>query len=377
MFCDPLWAKDLKLHLDYISDFRICCPVVYSDDVQGLEDITEYEIKHIFELRKDGGLGSVAKNLLPNFAGVIKACKEACIVHSGGAGWAFPLSFYLLFLRPFFSFQWVIVIESSFWMLNKEEKLTLRRFIDHYVHKVVLSCCVRQADARIFTQSFYRKYFLKEDTDRTLIAPATWIDEKNLVSPEIVKKRYLDRKGKTLQMIFPARLIADKGVFVLFDAIDSLKNLGVTVNITIMGSGELEKDCKTFALKELGNINVTYRDPVGYGSDFFDILLSHDVVLVPNLKEEQPRIVFDAFSQGLGVIGSDTSGISDITIDGENAIICKRGDSQSLAKAMFRVIENPDLILHMGLSGLNYAEGKTHLQMHLDRQRFFARVLDI
>src|SRR5205085_7952338 len=98
-----------KLHLDYISDFRICCPVVYTDDTQGLEEITHLSIKRIFALRKDYGWRSVAANLFPNFAGVIEACKGANIVHSGGAGWAFPLSFYLLLLRPFFTFQWVIV----------------------------------------------------------------------------------------------------------------------------------------------------------------------------------------------------------------------------------------------------------------------------
>src|SRR6478609_6435207 len=77
LFCDPLWAKDLKLHLDYISDFRICCPVVYTDDTQGLEEITHFSIKRIFALRKDYGWPSVAANLFPNFAGVIHACKDA------------------------------------------------------------------------------------------------------------------------------------------------------------------------------------------------------------------------------------------------------------------------------------------------------------
>lgn len=377
IFCDPLWAKDLKLHLGYINNFQICCPVVYSNAVQGLEDVTMYGIKHIFELKEDYGLISVVKNLFPNFVGVMKACKGACIAHSGGAGWAFPLSFYLFLLKPFFSFQWVVVIESSDWMLSKNEKPTFRKFINHHIHKVILSGCLRQADARIFTQSYYRKFFLQEERDRTLIAPATWIDETNLVSPEVVKKRYLERKGKMIQMIFPARLVEDKGVFVLFDAIEYLKSMGVNVQITIMGSGELDKDCKAFALKKFGNVKVVYREPVEYGNEFFNALCSYDMVLVPNLKEEQPRIVFDAFSQGLGVIASDTSGILDVTIDGVNAVICKRGDSKSLAKAICSVIERPDLLFQMGISGLRYAGGKTHLQMHLDRQLFFGSVLDI
>lgn len=376
-YCDPLWAKDLKLHLLYIRDFRMCCPVIHSNDVQGLEDITECGITKYFELRKDYGFGSVAKNLLPNLVGVIKACRGASIVQSGAAGWAFPLSFYLFLLRPFFSFQWVMLIESSVWMLAKGEKITFRKFISHHVHRIILSSCFRQADARIFTQSFYRMFFLNDDTARTLITPATWIDTNNLVSPDMVRKRSANREGKTLQMIFPARLVEDKGVFVLFDAIDHLNNLGANVDITIMGSGNLANDCKTFALKESRSVKVTFREPVEYGEDFFNVLCGYDVVLVTNLKEEQPRIIFDAFSQGLGVIASDTSGILDIVKDGENAVIFKRGDPIGLANAICHVIERPHLILQMGLNGLKYVDGKTHFQMHLDREIFFSRVLKI
>ena len=270
-----------------------------------------------------------------------------------------------------------MVIESSNWMLIKHEKLVLRKIISHYSHKIILTRCLRRADARIFTQSFYRKFFLKEETDRTLIMPATWIDKKNLISPDVVKKRFLDRKGETLRMIFPARLIEDKGVFVLFDAIDYLKSLDFAISITIMGSGKLENDCKAFALRKFGKIKVFYREPAEYDDKFFSILCEYDVILIPNLKEEQPRIVFDAFSQGLGVIASDTSGILDITINGKNAVIFKSADSIGLANAIREVVEKPELALQMGLNGLSYAEGKTHLQMHLDRQIFFARFLDI
>ena len=377
IFCDPLWAKDLKLHLDYITDFRICCPIIYDNDVQGLENITDYPIKHIFELKKDYGLGSIAKNIIPNFFSVMEACKEANIVHSGGAGWAFPLSFYLLLLRPFFSFQWSTLIESSFWMLGKDEEPNIRKLIEHYLYKVILSRCLKQSDARIFTQSFYRKFFLKEETKQTLIAPAIWLDNDIIVSSEMVKQRLLPRTGKILEIIFPARLIEDKGVLILFDAIKLLKNMDVTVNITIMGSGKLEKDCRKFVMGNFGSVTVKYCEPIKYGIEFFNFLRNYDIVLVPNLKEEQPRIIFDAFSQGLGVIASNTSGILDITRDGKNAVICQKGNAQSLAQAISYVVENPELALRMGLNGLDYVSGKSHLQMHLDRQSFLVEVLDI
>jgi len=376
IFCDRLWAKDLCLHLDYISDFRLCCPVVYSNDTHGLDEITEFDIGYIYELRKDYGFRSVAINIFANLSNIIKACKEASIVHSGGAGWAFPLSFYLFILAPFISFQWVIVIESSDWMFDRRyQKISLRKLISHYTHKIILSGCVKKADARIFTQSFYRKYFLKKEEQRTLIAPATWVDKSSLTSREVVEKRCLDRKGKPIEIIFPSRLIEDKGVFVLFKAIKYLKEAGIVMNLTIMGSGDLENECRAFAKKDHGSVNVIYRDLVKYGDEFFSVITEYDLVLILNLKQEQPRIVFDAFSQGIGVIAPDTAGILDITIEKENAAIFKCGDPENLAEVIVSMVESPENARRMGLKGLDYIDGKTHINMHLDRQKFFSKVL--
>ena len=241
LFCDLLWAKDLKLHLNYLADFSICCPVVYSEDVHKLVDITDYPIRSIHELKMDVGIVSVIRNLAPNFFRVAYACKRAAIVHSSGAGWAFPLSFYVLIIKYFTKFQWVMVIESSFWMRGSNEKAGLRSMIRHQVYKILLTACVKSADARIFTQSFYRHFFLGEDTQRTLIAPAIWVEEENILSPDAFERRHAHRKAAVLECIYPARLIEDKGVLVLFAAIRLLQAAGVQVRISIMGTGALEK----------------------------------------------------------------------------------------------------------------------------------------
>ncbi|VVN90055.1 glycosyltransferase family 4 protein [Pseudomonas fluorescens] len=374
IFTDPLWAKDLKLHLDYIENFGICCPVEKSTNLEGLKDITNLGIKWVFELNKDHGLKSVLKNLLPNFRVVRKACMKAKIVHSGGAGWAFPLSFYLLPLKPFMAFQWVIVIESSFWMLGQGEHKTFRKVIEHYAHKILLTRCLTAANARIFTQSFYREYFLGDDKRRTLINPATWVDKSNAASPGIVECRFQNRSDNTVRILLPSRLVIDKGILVVLAAIEKLQCTDINISITIMGDGELKEKCQRFATNSHGSINVQYQEPVDYGEQFFEALAHYDWVLIPTLKQEQPRIIFDAFSQGVPVIGSATSGIKDIT-NKDNAFTFETGNPSSLAEVIGHIARHPGLALKMGLAGLEYAAGKTHLQMHQDREIFLKEVV--
>lgn len=369
VFTDPLWAKDLKLHLDYIENFGICCPVERSNNSEGLVNVSNIGMKWFFELKVDYGIGSILKNLLPNLGVVRKACQKAKVVHSDGAGWAFPLSFYLLVLKPFMSFRWVIVIESSFWMLGEGEKRTFRKVIEHYVHKALLTRCVKLADVRIFTQSFYRKYFLGSESSRTFINPATWVDKGNAASREMVERRFESKTDRVVKILFPSRLIADKGVLVVLAAIKELQTADMEVSITIMGSGELKEECERFAKHSYGGVRVEFHQPVDYGEKFFEMVAQYDWLLIPTLKQEQPRVIFDAFSQGVPVIGSDTSGIKDIT-NKDNAFTFETGNPSSLAEVISHVARNPRLSLEMGLAGLEYAAGKTHLQMHQDRELF-------
>ena len=376
IYCDQLWAKDLRFHINYIKKFGICCPVEINNKTEGLINLKNYNISPIFALHRDFGIKSVLSNFFPNFFVVAKACKHASIVHSGGGGWAFPLSFYILFIRIFIKFKWIILIESSFWMLDKEEKKTSRRLFEHYTHKFLLKRCLKLANARIFTQSFYRKYFLKDDRSSTLIYPAIWIDKDDILTPNIVNQKWKSKTKNPISIIFPSRLITSKGVFVVFDAIKKLKDMDVQFNLTIMGAGELEDDCKQFAANDYGKIKINYQKPVSYGKTFFNEISRYNYVLVPTLKQEQPRIIFDAFSQGIAIIGSDTYGILDIT-NKNNALIFKTGDSSSLANVIYLATKNPEISYQMGLAGLSHVEGKTHLKMHQIREEFLKNIFDI
>lgn len=369
LFTDPLWVKDIELHLTYIENFGMCCPVERGGNVDGLQSISHLDVKWLYGLRKDYGLASVLKNFFPNFITVINACKHARIVHSDGAGWAFPLSFYLLPLKPLFRFQWVIVIESSFWMLAQGQARTLRAIIEHHVHTLLLKCCLKLANARIFTQSFYKEYFLGSNNSHTLINPASWLDKKYMAAPEAVRKRFEARRNRTLNVLYPSRLVLDKGVLVVLEAIEQLEAESIDITVTIMGEGDLKEHCLRFAAEKHGGIEVRFLNAVDYGKDFFSIIAQHDWLLVPTLKQEQPRIIFDAFSQGVPVIGSDTSGVLDITSK-LNTLTFETGNPSSLADRIRHAARHPELALEMGLAGLDYATGKTHLQMHQVREEF-------
>lgn len=378
VFTDELWEKDLTLHLQYIENFSLCCPVLepaeMPKDFVRVKDLTR---SRVIPLRKDRGWGSVLLNLIPNFLQTARAVAAARIVHSDGAGWSFPLSFYILLLRPFLDFKWIVVIESSFWMKPASRRPSLRERITHYIHKSLLTRCLRSADARIFTHDGYRELFGIEK-ERSLVAPAVWVDKTRIVSADQHEERLATMTESPVRLLFPARLIADKGVDVVLDAVQEAEGIllkgdpetATQIVLSIMDTGPLLGMCKEFSENHRGRIRVGVHEPVQYGDRFFAVIRQHHAVLLANRQLEQPRIVYDAFSQGVPVITSDTKGVSGIVYDGTNGLVFPMNDGAGLAKAIIRFCSDLSLRRDLSKKALASAEGFSHLEMHQVRERF-------
>lgn len=390
LFCDPFWAKDLKMHLDYIANLSLCCPVIEIVDSSNmaalkklvsygfgeLTDISSYNIKEAIALHYCNGWFSTFKYFYPNFLIVKNALKPNGIVHTDGAGWPFPAAFYLLPLRVFHRFKWIMIIESTFMMMTKGEKFTFRKFLSHHVHNILLPLCLRCADARIFTHQHYKKMFLKSD-ERVHVSEYSNLDSEYLIDKAIVTEKFTTLKERKLRLLMACRLIADKGIQVLFDAVEIMQKKGVSAQIDIMGSGDLETACRDFIRVQHGSVTMSFIEPVAYGVDFFKYLASYDVLLLPNLSEEQPRIIFDAFGQGLTIIASDTDGLKQSCKHEVNSIIFARGNAAALAAAIEFAVNNTNKVVEMSLAGLQFAQTKTHQQMHRDRELFLNQVLEL
>lgn len=376
----PRWKKDIVLHLRYIADFRICCPVKQVNEHDAaLSPVSGLSDRNVVALRPDGGWGSVVRNLVPNAFRVRRALSDTQIAHSDGAGWAFPVSYYILIMRLFLKFQWIIVVESSFFRKPAHGSVKLRRHISHYVHTFLLRQCVQAADARIFTNRAYQELFLGHDK-ASLIAPAVWIDQDNIVSDPVHEARKPDGRHRA-RFLFPSRLIPDKGVQTVLDAIHLLEKRhtedGTPVpQVDIIGEGPLAGHCRQFAANHSSEL-VRFHEPVSYGAPFFAFLQDYDAIIVANLQDEQPRIIYDAFSQGLPCLSSETGGTHDLITSGETGFFFKAGDATSLADRLSELADAAERLHQMGHTALSQIGTSTHENMHREREVFLKEVMSL
>lgn len=90
------------------------------------------------------------------------------------------------------------------------------------------------------------------------------------------------------------------------------------------------------------------------------------VVALPSVWPEPFGLVgIEAMAHGRPVVGSATGGIPEWLRDEETGLLVTPGDARALAKALRRLLENPDLARSMGRAAAEVAESRFSEEVHL------------
>ena len=162
----------------------------------------------------------------------------------------------------------------------------------------------------------------------------------------------------------------------LLEAVDRLSPEQYAIEIDIAGAGPLQADCEAFIAAYQGTIKVRFIGTVRYGADFFALLRSYHAVVVPSISDEQPRIVYDAYSQGVPVLASDTAGLRSCVRADVTGCLDTPGSAESLARRLAWASGHIAQLESMGLAALGVARGLTHRGMHQRRLVALASALE-
>lgn len=163
----------------------------------------------------------------------------------------------------------------------------------------------------------------------------------NPVLPEVRSEASKIRKDDLLNFIFIGRLVGDKGINELVEAFKRLNFQYPKTRLILVGGKEQNLD--PLHPETLHEIETNPAiEAVGLQRDVRPWLAASDVLVFPSYREGFPNVVIEAGAMGLPSIVTDINGSREIIIEGQNGIIIPSHDSQSLYKAMQRMINNSD-----------------------------------
>ncbi len=161
-----------------------------------------------------------------------------------------------------------------------------------------------------------------------------WFDPEDA---EVVEAAKSLRRPDVFTFIFIGRIVRDKGINELIEA---LKRLGVqhpSTRLILVGEQEQNLDpVKPETLAEIkSNLGI---EVVGRQSDVRPWLAAADCLVFPSYREGFPNVVIEAGAMGLPSIVTDINGSREIIIEGKNGTIVPSQGVEALYEAMKRMV---------------------------------------
>ncbi|MBE9109136.1 glycosyltransferase family 4 protein [Nodosilinea sp. LEGE 07298] len=180
------------------------------------------------------------------------------------------------------------------------------------------------------------------------IIPNPYRDDQFRLTPEVQREK---------DLVYVGRLVSDKGVDLLLQAVADLKAFDLIPKLTVIGSGKEEHALRHQSI-DLGiDAQVTF---VGSktGDELVTLLNQHHILVIPSRWYEPFGVVaLEGIACGCVVVGSSEGGLKDAI--GDCGITFPNGDEVALTDNLRRLLTQPDLL----------ARYRTHASSHLAKHR--------
>lgn len=170
------------------------------------------------------------------------------------------------------------------------------------------------------------------------------------------KLSFKEKESNIFKFVFIGRISKPKGILEIIEAVRILKTDNPVLNFTVNIYGPIEEEIKL--PEDLPLIYKGYLDIMNNQQESYETLSEYSCMLFPTywMGEGFPGVIIDAYVAGLPVISSDWNMNKEVVQDGETGIIIPIQDSKSLASAMLKMMETPEMVATMSQNSLNKAK---------------------
>ncbi|HYG76100.1 MAG TPA: glycosyltransferase family 4 protein [Planctomycetota bacterium] len=141
------------------------------------------------------------------------------------------------------------------------------------------------------------------------------------------------------ELVFVGRLVPDKGLEVLLQALVRLKGKGLKPHLTVIGSGPGEATAREF-IQSTGLQSQVELVGTKTGRELVYLLNQHRIMVVPSLWNEPFGVVaLEGIACGCVVVGSEGGGLKDAI--GPCGLTFPNGSDEALARALCELLTDP------------------------------------
>lgn len=149
------------------------------------------------------------------------------------------------------------------------------------------------------------------------------------------------------------RLNEQKGMEYLIKAGKILKDMDYEFKMVLLGDGPLRSRFERL-VDELGLERYVELPGAVLHSEIPSYYKKAEIFVLPSVNEGFGVVLVEALASGVPVIGANSGGITDIIKDGDTGLLVKPKDEFSLAQALKKFLDNPQLARETAERGRKY-----------------------
>jgi glycosyltransferase involved in cell wall biosynthesis len=164
-------------------------------------------------------------------------------------------------------------------------------------------------------------------------------------------------------VVFPARLIDDKGIREFLVAARTARDKGLDARFRLVGRTDADNPT------DVGEATIRRWEAaglvewLGFADDMPKMFAACHIVCLPSYREGLPRTLIEAAACGRAIVTSDAPGCRDVVVDGDNGLLAPVRDGGAVADAVIRLIEDPALRRRMAARGRAIAEADFSVEL--------------
>lgn len=175
------------------------------------------------------------------------------------------------------------------------------------------------------------------------------------------------KEGK-IKVMLTARMIVEKGVFLLTEAAERLRSkYEGKVEFLLVGGLDDHPDAITKELLD-AVCDGSYIQWLGYRTDVRDLLKQCHIMAFPSYyMEGLPKSLIEADAIGRPIITSNSVGCKETLVDGYNGFLIQPKDVDELTEKLDLLLSNKELRVKMGKNARKYAEDYFSIEVVKER----------
>ena len=217
------------------------------------------------------------------------------------------------------------------------------------------------------------RVLVQNETDRNELKRLAGVNATVVPGSGIDLERFSPSPSPPLPVtvILASRLLWDKGVGELVDAIRLLRGRGIACRCCLVGQPDAGNPASVTQEWLEERVAEGVIEWWGYRADMPAVLSSAHLACLPSYREGMPKFLLEAAAAGLPLIATNVPGCRDVVQPEVNGLLVPPRDAFALANALQRLIEDADLRARMGTNSRAIAEAR------FANERIFGEVQDV